>query len=195
MALQALDAVLLEGAQGRAVPGARVIPVYLRIENPKKIAPGDVPFEGFLYAQARLLKEAEREGYDGAQLEGGEWVVFSPSQIMPALGREARQDRREARHDRHKARRMRRRAARKAFLAKWGRIHKRPAVHAELRLHAWRLARLDRLRTLAVEKDKDDLVKRIDELKAKEMARHENRMNALKKPAPPKGDKPEGSEK
>jgi len=98
--------------------------------------------------------------------------------------KEARQDRRENRQDRRKARRMRRRAARKAFLAKWGHIHKRPAVRAELRLHAWRMARLDRLRALAVEEGKDDVVKRIDELKAKEQARHEARMNKLKSAAP-----------
>ncbi len=98
--------------------------------------------------------------------------------------KDARKDRREARHDRRKARRERRRNARKAFIAKWGRIHKRPAVNAELRLHAWRMARLDRLRTLAVEEDKEDVVKRIDDLKAKEQARHEKRMGNLKKAAP-----------
>ncbi len=108
---------------------------------------------------------------------------------------EARKDRRGARHDRGKARRVRRRAARKAFLAKWGRIHKRPAVNAELRLHAWRMARMGRLRTLATENSKDDAVKRIDELKAKEMARHQKRMEGLKKAAPPAGEKPEGSAK
>ncbi|MBW2455600.1 MAG: hypothetical protein JRI68_13865 [Deltaproteobacteria bacterium] len=107
--------------------------------------------------------------------------------------KEARKDRREGRQDRRKARRMRRRAARKAFLAKWGHIHKRPAVKAELRLHAWRMARLDRLRSLAVEESKDDVVKRIDELKAKEQARHDKRMGNLKKAAPAGSAAPEGS--
>jgi hypothetical protein len=108
--------------------------------------------------------------------------------------KEARKDRKGVRHDRRKARRMRRRAARKAFLAKWGHIHKRPAVNAELRLHAWRVARMDRLRALAVEEGKDDVVKRIDELKAKEQARHENRMNNLKKAAPAPSAAPAGGE-
>ena len=94
-----------------------------------------------------------------------------------------REDRQEARQERREDRREwrdRRRTARRAFLDKWGPIHKQPVVRAELAIHARRMARLGRMRTLATEAGKEKLVQQIDKIVAKENARHEKRMETLK---------------
>jgi hypothetical protein len=94
-----------------------------------------------------------------------------------------REDRQEARQERRQDRREwrdRRRAARRAFIDKWGPIYKQPVVRAELAIHARRMARLARMRTLATEAGKDKLVQQIDNTVAKENARHDKRMAALK---------------
>ena len=54
------------------------------------------------------------------------------------------------------------------------------AVTAELRVHNRRMARLNRLKVVATEKEDDDAVARIDELIGKEQTRHQGWFNALK---------------
>lgn len=81
----------------------------------------------------------------------------------------------------YKEQRKARRQARRAELKeKLGDDIKRPVVKAELRLHARRSARLNRIRVLAKADGKDALVTRVDALIAKEKARHEKRVAALK---------------
>ena len=94
--------------------------------------------------------------------------------------REDRQDARQERREDRREWRDRRRTARRAFLDKWGPIHKQPVVRAELELHARRLARLARMRVLATEAGKDKLVLQIDQIVAKENARHQHRLEVLK---------------
>jgi hypothetical protein len=53
---------------------------------------------------------------------------------------------------------------------------KQPNVQNELRHHAWRLARLKRMRELALEKKSDKLVARVDLLEQKENLRHDRAM-------------------
>jgi hypothetical protein len=63
---------------------------------------------------------------------------------------------------------------------KWGGEQVRtPAIRNELRVHAWRLARLTRVQSLAEMDNKADVVDRVDGLLAKENARHERRMAEL----------------
>ncbi|MGC4063184.1 MAG: hypothetical protein QM784_00750 [Polyangiaceae bacterium] len=60
---------------------------------------------------------------------------------------------------------------------RWGgRTLMQPNVRDELRHHAWRVARLKRMRELALEKKNDKLVAKIDQLEQKENARHERAM-------------------
>jgi hypothetical protein len=94
--------------------------------------------------------------------------------------REEGKDAREERRDDRKEWREHRRTARRAFLDKWGPIHKQPAVRTQLELHARRLARLTRMRALASEASKAELVKKLDALLAKENALHDKRMEQLK---------------
>jgi hypothetical protein len=49
-------------------------------------------------------------------------------------------------------------------------------VQNEVRHHAWRMARLKRMRELALEKKNDKLVAKIDRLEQKENTRHERAM-------------------
>jgi hypothetical protein len=78
----------------------------------------------------------------------------------------------------------RRRELRKAFHDKWGDLHKRPKVRAELELHARRVARLQRAKYLAEINERDELSERLDKALAREDARFQHRMDVLK------GEKP-----
>jgi hypothetical protein len=96
---------------------------------------------------------------------------------------EAREEGKEAREERRDDRREwreHRRTARRAFLDQWGPIHKQPAVRAQLELHARRMARLARMRALASEASKAEVVKKLDDMIAKENAQHDKRMERLK---------------
>ncbi len=96
--------------------------------------------------------------------------------------RDARGDAGVARVDVRKTRRARRQKRRAELRAKWGdALLRHPAVRAELKVHAWRLARLHRIRQLATGADagKPDVVARVDALIAKEQARHDKRMATL----------------
>ncbi len=78
--------------------------------------------------------------------------------------------------------RKQRRAAHLAKIKqKWGDAVDRPAVRSELKVHAWRMARLNRIRELATAEDKKDVVARVDKLIEKEQARHDKHMDVLKK--------------
>lgn len=74
----------------------------------------------------------------------------------------------------------RRRMARRAFVRRWGKLHTRPKVKAELAVHAWREARFERMRFLAEKSGNEELLKKIDELEDKEDERHENHLDKLK---------------
>ena len=74
----------------------------------------------------------------------------------------------------------RRNKARKAWLDKWGELHKMPAVKAELAKHARRVAYLQQVRLVCEAEEDTGCVERADGLLAKENARHDGRMNKLK---------------
>lgn len=78
------------------------------------------------------------------------------------------------------ARKERREKRRAEIKAKWGDLVQHPAVRAELKVHAWRIARLNRIRSLADAAGKQDVVARVDSLTAKENARFEKHMETLK---------------
>ena len=77
-------------------------------------------------------------------------------------------------------RKERRQARREEIKEKLGDDIKRPVVKAELKVHARRMARLNRIRVLAKADGKDELVKRVDTLIAKEKARHDKHIETLK---------------
>lgn len=80
-----------------------------------------------------------------------------------------------------RATRKQRRAAHLARIKqRWGKAVAHPAVRAELKVHAWRMARLDRIKELASANDKKDVVARVDKLIEKENARHDKHMGVLK---------------
>jgi hypothetical protein len=88
--------------------------------------------------------------------------------------REQWQRLRDTRKDRRQERRER-------IQKRWGEIEKKPAVRAELKVHAWRMARLKRLRAIAEAEGNKDKVARIDKLTQKETERHDKHMETLQK--------------
>ncbi len=86
-------------------------------------------------------------------------------------------------------RKARRDAHRKELKAKWGPLAERAPMLAELKRHAWRMARLKRMQGLAEELDKPELLARVNKLIEQEQARHAERMEQLKKTAPGNADK------
>jgi hypothetical protein len=80
-------------------------------------------------------------------------------------------------------------AERERIVSRWGPVKDNPTLRAEFRLHAWRMARLHRMRLVASAEGKEPLKARIDELIAKERARHEREMEKSPKPvsSAPKG--------
>lgn len=62
--------------------GAKVLPVYAKIENPYRVDINDS--DSLHYAKSG---QAERDGYDGLHIpQVGEWVAFHPTQIKSAIG-------------------------------------------------------------------------------------------------------------
>jgi hypothetical protein len=94
--------------------------------------------------------------------------------------KEAKKDLKEAWQKLRETRKERRQERREAIKQKWGDLHKHPAVKAELKVHAWRMARLKRIRAVADAEGKKDTVARVDKLIEKEKARHQKHMETLK---------------
>jgi hypothetical protein len=94
--------------------------------------------------------------------------------------RDAREKLKESREKLKESREERRKAKRAELKAKYGDILDKPAVRAELRVHAQRMARLHRLERIANAKGKEDAEKRVQALVAKENARHDKHMEELK---------------
>jgi len=93
----------------------------------------------------------------------------------------ARDDLKKARKDLKESRDERRQAEKGLLKSKWGDdLLAKPAVRAELRLHAERMAKLRRMKEVADEGDKKQLEERVDKLIEKEDARHKARMEDLK---------------
>ena len=79
------------------------------------------------------------------------------------------------------SREERRTSARAALRAKYGKdLLEKPAVRAELRLHAQRMAKLRQMKDVADDADKKQLEERVDKMIDKENKRHDARMDALK---------------
>lgn len=82
--------------------------------------------------------------------------------------------------DTKKDRADRRRRAIMLTRARWGALVVNPAAQAELRLHARRIAKLDAMEQVARSSGKTDLLPRIANLRVKENARFEMRMDYVK---------------
>lgn len=69
---------------------ARVVPVYLRIENPYRLTDDErarIDVQHYRAAQGRVFDEVRARGYDGIDIGDGVWVVLKePAQIKSAIG-------------------------------------------------------------------------------------------------------------
>jgi hypothetical protein len=93
---------------------------------------------------------------------------------------ERRDDRQERREERRGDRQERRKARREEIRQRWGDLAQRPEARAELRVHARRMARLHRIRALAQQAGKTEVVERADKLIAKERERHQRAMDHIR---------------
>lgn len=132
----------------------------------------------------------------GAQAREAHQKAMEAARERRDTAREKREGRREmsaefkARMDKlRETRKARRDAHRKDLKAKWGPLAERAPMLAELKRHAWRMARLKRMQGLAEELDKPELLARVNKLIEQEQARHAERMEQLKKTAPGNADK------
>ena len=94
--------------------------------------------------------------------------------------KEARKELAEAGAKLRETRKARRQERREEIKKKWGPLSEHPGMRAELKVHAWRMARLNRVRAVAKAEEKTELVSRVDKLIDKEKARHQRRMDTLK---------------
>ena len=120
------------------------------------------------------LKE-KREAAKDAKDEAKEDVKEAKKEVD-----EARKELKEAWGKLRETRKDRRQARREELKKTWGDLPKHPAVKNELKLHAWRMARLKRIRAIADSEGKKDTVARVDKLMEKEKQRHQKRMDHLK---------------
>ncbi len=128
-------------------------------------------------------KKAELKEKIGAAADAGaEAADAARGEVKEAAKevKEARQEVAEAWAKLRETRKVRRQERRDEVKKKWGAVSEHPAVKAELKLHAWRMARLNRIRTIAKAEGKTEVVARADKLIEKEKARHEKHMEALK---------------
>lgn len=128
----------------------------------------NVALEKLEEARAQLLEAHERTRSARSPLP--EAKLKARNQKLAELLEKARSDRNQ------------RRGERVAQLKKtYGATLDAPAVRSELLLHAWRVARLERLMQMAEAEERSELLTRAKELLAKETARHEAELAKLAK--------------
>ena len=120
--------------------------------------------------EAKERRDDRKESADGGTSTGRDAAVPDPSDVLPPPKPEA------AKKDKAE----RRRRAVGLIRARWGALVLDSAVQAELRLHARRTARIEAMEQVARTSGKTALLPRIAELKKKEVARFEKRMQWLK---------------
>ncbi len=121
---------------------------------------------------AKEAREAAKEARKEAREARGDAVEATgdAKDALKARWKKLRETRKERRQER-----------RAKIKEKWGEdVLKRPAVRAELKIHARRVARLNRIRALAKADGKDAVVERVDKILAKENSRHDKHMETLK---------------
>ncbi len=114
-----------------------------------------------LKEEKKELKDAKKAGDAGAAAEEKKDVKEAAKDVKEA---------RKKRRDDHLA----------EVRSKWGDVAKAPAAKEEMRVHARRMARLNRVEKLAKDAKKDAIVKRANAAQEKEKARHEKKMGELK---------------
>lgn len=118
------------------------------------------------------LKEAKKDAKEtgAAALDAGAVAVDKAKGKLAAARAKLKESREERRTN-----------VRGALRAKYGNeLLQKPAVRAELRLHAQRMAKLRQMKDVADDADKKALEERVDKMIEKENTRHTARMDALK---------------
>jgi hypothetical protein len=165
--------------------------------HPAKAAPPAQPARA--RGDDRPGKPHEASPTRGNSAEAHENAPGQNRDEKPALGKPEKDD--EKPGELGKTRDQRRRDHRDRLFRHYGSaLLQQPAMLAELKTHAWRMARLERVRTLAEALPDADkrakTIERVDKLVTREKTRHERKLEQLKsqpepaKPATP-GTEPE----
>ncbi len=148
--------------------------------------------------ERRKLKEKHRELKKKHEKKKARHGELKEKEAAGSLSAEekAEMERLEKNHAKRKAKRAKlkarykkkkvelkktRRRARRAILKSWGAKYARPAVRAELKKHARRMAYLHRAKRVAEAEGRDGLAAHIQKLIDKEKARHQRRTTVLRK--------------
>lgn len=143
-------------------------------EMRKKAASGEQPPAAGKRKPRSYEEQADRLEAQAQKMEDRAKNVDRDEAAKPGRGRNPA----SARQRRHQVRRTH-------LNRRWGATLRDPAAVAELKLHAERTAKLKRIRSIALQKSKDDpAVERATELLSKETERHEKRMTELHKKSP-----------
>jgi len=135
------------------------------------------------YEAAREERREQREATREAREARGEGRPERLDDLQGTL-EERRAKLREKLTKRRETRAARAEAERARLVERFGPAKDNPALRNELRHHAWRMARLRRIQLLAVTEGRDPLKVRVEQLMAKEVARHEQAMQRFARPAP-----------
>ena len=103
-------------------------------------------------------------------------------QLTPEQRAEFESRLKKVQDDRKATRQERGKKTRAALKTQLGTTKLTPSLREELKRHAWRMARLDRLNQLAEASENKRLGDRIENLQKKEFARHQKHVDLLKKP-------------
>lgn len=136
--------------------------------------------KGSEHAKAHVEKGEETEHHHGPKGEGAPSASGIPMPVPSGSAGPEGGRHHEGRADESK-RHEQRLSKLRELRGQWGQdTLKLPAVREELEHHAWRLARLKRMRDLATEKKNDKVLSKVDKLEQKENTRHEKAMARLK---------------
>jgi hypothetical protein len=164
--------------------------VALALAVPAAGAGGDKPRPGAAPADLNTPAEQRKKALEDKLEKKREEAAERRDSRREAL-EERRDEKADARDDKkdelrerwqklRETRKERRKEHREKIKQAWGDLYKRPAVKAELKVHAWRMARLHRLRAIAESRGKTETMARIDKLIEKEKQRHQRHMDGLK---------------
>jgi len=159
--------------------------VAAQAPSAKPPAPGAHPAHPVAKERLEEAKERAKERRDEAKERRDEAKEKREDRRDEA--KERREEKREDADERREKRQERRRAHVEDLRKRWGDSLVHPALRAELKVHARRIARLNHMRRLAEKAEKPKVVERIDKLIEKENARHQKHMDTLKSQAAGEG--------
>lgn len=125
------------------------------------------------------LKDALKAGDKEAGKDAREELKEDKKELREDK-KELREDQKDKLEELRKTRQERRKSHVKEIKDRWGDAANKPNGRAEIKVHARRLARLNRMKSVAEGAGKTEVAARVDKLIARENVRHQAAMDKLK---------------